>query len=106
MVPPEGECGNIGYITVHEGLVREGESQRRPGLHTETPGTITLRPDTKGKYTVVKSHVININDNNNNNKNDNDNDNGNDKDNKDNNKDNNNNDSHSNNNFLKLALPL
>lgn len=30
----------IAYLTIHEGPVRAGESQRRPGLHTETPGYI------------------------------------------------------------------
>lgn len=36
--PVKAEFGRIGYLTVHEGLVPEGQSQRRPGLHTETPG--------------------------------------------------------------------
>jgi hypothetical protein len=27
--------GQVGYLTVHEGVVSKGQSQRRPGLHTE-----------------------------------------------------------------------
>jgi hypothetical protein len=33
----------IGYLTIHEGWVPVGESQRRPGLHIERPGTIKSR---------------------------------------------------------------
>ena len=40
LAAPEGEptCDpkeRVGYLTVHESVVPEGESQRRPGLHTE-----------------------------------------------------------------------
>eukprot|EP00316_Scyphosphaera_apsteinii_P015956 CAMPEP_0119329396 /NCGR_PEP_ID=MMETSP1333-20130426/75717_1 /TAXON_ID=418940 /ORGANISM="Scyphosphaera apsteinii, Strain RCC1455" /LENGTH=379 /DNA_ID=CAMNT_0007338501 /DNA_START=35 /DNA_END=1171 /DNA_ORIENTATION=+ len=48
-----GERGHVGYLTIHEGSTRRGESQRRPGLHTEgfmgplveprTPGTAQCR---------------------------------------------------------------
>ncbi|KAI8838160.1 hypothetical protein BJ741DRAFT_127827 [Chytriomyces cf. hyalinus JEL632] len=34
-----GEWGKVGYITVHESYVEKGETQRRPGLHIESPGT-------------------------------------------------------------------
>lgn len=36
------EEGKIGYLTIQESLVREGDSQRRPGLHTEAPGLVTI----------------------------------------------------------------
>ena len=32
---PESEMGKVGYLTIHESMVEKGESQRRPGLHTE-----------------------------------------------------------------------
>merc|ERR1712224_452256 len=34
---PREESGNVGYLTIHESLVKEGESQRRSGLHIESP---------------------------------------------------------------------
>merc|ERR1711972_139009 len=34
------EVGKIGYLTIHESLVEKGNSQRRPGLHVETPGNL------------------------------------------------------------------
>merc|ERR1712039_649372 len=30
--------GKIGYLTIHESFVYQGRSQRRAGLHVETPG--------------------------------------------------------------------
>uniref|UniRef100_A0A7M5WID7 Uncharacterized protein n=1 Tax=Clytia hemisphaerica TaxID=252671 RepID=A0A7M5WID7_9CNID len=39
------EFGKIGYLTIHESLVEEGKSQRRPGLHTESPGFIYVKND-------------------------------------------------------------
>ncbi|KAJ1569744.1 hypothetical protein HK405_003046, partial [Cladochytrium tenue] len=32
------EAGKVGYLTVQEGYVEPGASQRRPGLHIESPG--------------------------------------------------------------------
>ncbi|KAI8838162.1 hypothetical protein BJ741DRAFT_576942 [Chytriomyces cf. hyalinus JEL632] len=32
------ELDKVGYITVHESYVEEGQTQRRPGLHIESPG--------------------------------------------------------------------
>ncbi|TPX72518.1 hypothetical protein CcCBS67573_g05810 [Chytriomyces confervae] len=32
------ELDKVGYITVHESYVERGETQRRPGLHIESPG--------------------------------------------------------------------
>jgi len=34
------EYGKVGYLTIHESLVQPGQSQRRPGIHTETPGLL------------------------------------------------------------------
>lgn len=31
---------NIGYLTIHEGFVDVGKTQRRPGLHIERPGAL------------------------------------------------------------------
>ena len=37
------EFGKIGYLTIHESVIsKEGQSQRRGGIHTETPGKIWL----------------------------------------------------------------
>lgn len=36
------EQGKIGYLTIQESLVHGGESQRRPGLHLEAPGLVTI----------------------------------------------------------------
>jgi len=44
---PETEIGKVGYLTIHESLVRKGESQRRPGVHIETPGLVL---GAEGKY--------------------------------------------------------
>eukprot|EP00746_Dinoflagellata_sp_MGD_P007705 gnl/MRDRNA2_/MRDRNA2_115310_c0_seq1.p1 gnl/MRDRNA2_/MRDRNA2_115310_c0~~gnl/MRDRNA2_/MRDRNA2_115310_c0_seq1.p1 ORF type:complete len:610 (-),score=127.49 gnl/MRDRNA2_/MRDRNA2_115310_c0_seq1:269-2098(-) len=38
--------GQIGYLTVHEGFVQEGATQRRAGLHVESPGRLVQA----GKY--------------------------------------------------------
>lgn len=37
------EWGSVGYLTIHESVVEEeNQSQRRPGLHVESPGRITM----------------------------------------------------------------
>jgi len=38
------EKGSICYLTVQESFVEQDESQRRPGLHTETPGLLMRTP--------------------------------------------------------------
>eukprot|EP00746_Dinoflagellata_sp_MGD_P144033 gnl/MRDRNA2_/MRDRNA2_76800_c0_seq1.p1 gnl/MRDRNA2_/MRDRNA2_76800_c0~~gnl/MRDRNA2_/MRDRNA2_76800_c0_seq1.p1 ORF type:complete len:388 (-),score=67.70 gnl/MRDRNA2_/MRDRNA2_76800_c0_seq1:10-1173(-) len=43
---PEQE--NIGYLSIQESLVREGDSQRRCGLHIESPGQVLTEG---GKFT-------------------------------------------------------
>jgi len=37
---PREEKGKIGYLTIHESQVAAGETQRRPGLHIESPGAL------------------------------------------------------------------
>jgi hypothetical protein len=44
---PDSELGRVGYLTVHESDVEAGATQRRPGLHTESPGWLH-RPGTLG----------------------------------------------------------
>ncbi|KAI9364019.1 hypothetical protein DFJ73DRAFT_792773 [Zopfochytrium polystomum] len=39
------ELGQVGYLTVHEGFVEPGRSQRRPGLHIESPGFVEALND-------------------------------------------------------------
>jgi hypothetical protein len=36
---PESEYGRIGYLSICETFVRKGETQRRPGIHTEATAT-------------------------------------------------------------------
>ena len=36
------QLNKIGYLTVQESLVEKGKTQRRPGLHVETPGDIYI----------------------------------------------------------------
>ena len=47
----ESEEGKIGYLTVHESKVDKGTSQRRPGIHTESPGLIMLK-ESKGNFVL------------------------------------------------------
>ena len=43
------ELGKVGYLTIHESLVEEGQSQRRPGLHTESPGVVYVKNEMEDK---------------------------------------------------------
>ena len=46
------EFGKIGYLTIHESeIATDQTSQRRRGIHTESPGVVHYCPDT---YTVVQ----------------------------------------------------
>ena len=39
------EYHEVGYLTIQESIiVEDGKSQRRGGVHTETPGKIWLEP--------------------------------------------------------------
>ena len=40
------DIGKVYYLTIQESWVNEGHSQRRPGLHVDSPGGIKI----KGKY--------------------------------------------------------
>ena len=44
----ESEMGKICYLTVTEGMVEAGSTQRRGGVHTDAPGTFAL----KGSFSV------------------------------------------------------
>ena len=37
------ELGKIGYLTIQESHVNKGETQRRPGIHTERPGKVKFQ---------------------------------------------------------------
>ena len=39
----EEEIGKICYLTIHENKVKKKCSQRRPGIHTESPGRVKIR---------------------------------------------------------------
>jgi hypothetical protein len=41
------DVGKVGYLTVHESFVEAGKSQRRPGIHIESPGVFKkTKPNT------------------------------------------------------------
>ena len=42
---------DIAYLTIHETYVKPGETQRRPGLHTETPGCKVIETSTGEEVT-------------------------------------------------------
>ena len=44
------EWGKIGYLTIHESFIQEGTTQRRPGLHIESPGSLPNGP-------LLKAHA-------------------------------------------------
>ena len=46
----ENDKGRIFYLTIQEGWVEPNESHRRPGIHTDNPGSIAIK--NSGKYTV------------------------------------------------------
>ena len=37
------QIGKVGYLTIQESHVNKGETQRRPGIHTERPGIVKFR---------------------------------------------------------------
>ena len=48
------ELGKVNYLTIQESWVEQGSSQRRPGLHVDSPGEVKLRgeenePGDKGR---------------------------------------------------------
>ncbi len=48
------QFGEIGYLTIHESYVDEGTSQRRPGIHTESPG-VDMLEDSKGY--IIREYI-------------------------------------------------
>lgn len=48
------ELGKIGYLTIHESYVEKGNSQRRPGIHTESPGLLLLQGGKGRLHTTSK----------------------------------------------------
>ena len=58
------EIGQIGYLTIHESVAgKDNQSQRRGGVHTETPGRVLLEskapdlPKTVGGEWIPQSDV-------------------------------------------------
>lgn len=49
------EIGKIGYLTIQESRVDKGSCQRRPGIHTESPG-VNLLKDSRGVLVPVYLH--------------------------------------------------
>ena len=45
------ELGKIGYLTIQESYVEKHSTQRRPGIHTESPGVVMFKEGT-GKLNV------------------------------------------------------
>ena len=59
------EFGRVGYLTIHESVIEEdNRSQRRGGVHTETPGKVwlTTRDQSLSKEvsTVTGDSVLSI----------------------------------------------
>ena len=38
------DYGKVYYLTIQESLVEAGHSQRRPGLHVDSPGQVKIKP--------------------------------------------------------------
>ena len=56
----KSERGTVGYLTVHESYVGAGKTQRRPGLHIESPGVFrsnTNKDDDNVENGEKKSHT-------------------------------------------------
>ena len=52
------EFDEIGYLTIHESKIEEdGKSQRRGGIHTETPGKIWLESHRDPSLNTVMPEV-------------------------------------------------
>jgi hypothetical protein len=51
---PASELGRVGYLTVQESEVQPGATQRRPGLHTESPGWLK-RPGELARQSRTKT---------------------------------------------------
>jgi len=51
----QSQIGKVGYLTIHESYVEENSSQRRPGIHTESPGVLFIHNTSEDGKTVIKS---------------------------------------------------
>lgn len=66
--PDYREMAVIGFLTIHESVIEaDGESQRRGGVHTETPGRIwlnaedgTLASSVKGKFDFMAQSPLTV----------------------------------------------
>jgi len=45
--------GKVGYLTISEGLVKKGKTQRTPGLHIERPGYLKKGGNYTSKYVDI-----------------------------------------------------
>ena len=52
------QWGKICYLTIHESFVKKGYSQRRPGLHVESPGNIKLSKDQLSDKDPLKEYIF------------------------------------------------
>jgi hypothetical protein len=50
------DVGKVGYLTVHESFVEAGTSQRRPGVHIESPGVFKDAELDATSFTPAKEH--------------------------------------------------
>lgn len=56
---PLEEFGRVCYLTIQESEVDGGTSQRRPGIHTESPGVL-MRPSSRGAWRVVATEKMHV----------------------------------------------
>ena len=45
------DFGKVYYLTIQETMVKAGTSQRRPGLHVDSPGRVRFKRENKTKKT-------------------------------------------------------
>lgn len=50
------EIGSVCYLTVHESFVKAQDTQRRGGLHIETPGRISSSSASSAAFTPGREH--------------------------------------------------
>ena len=48
------EVGKVCYLTIQESAVEKGASQRRPGLHTDHPGSVRYERGRKARVSFIK----------------------------------------------------
>ena len=52
------QWGKVCYLTIHETFVKKGCTQRRPGLHVESPGSIRLRKEQLSDRDPLKEYIF------------------------------------------------